>query len=66
MMTGEGMAPQLSDGKTSTNETATMPDDEQSGVFAVRDQLHVTNSATTADDFAKLQDWQDFWIVNSR
>ena len=66
MMTGEGMAPQLSDGKISTNENAVMPEDEHSGVFDVRDQLHVTDSATTADDFAKLQDWQDFWIVNNR
>lgn len=66
IMTEEGMAPQLGDGKLSTNTEARMPEGEPSGVFDIVDQLHVTDSATTDSDFARLQDWQDFWIVNSR
>lgn len=65
MMTEEGMLPQMVDGKISTNETAVMPD-EPSGVFALRDQLYVNESATTQDDFARLQEWQDLWTVSSR
>lgn len=37
-----------------------MPENEASGVIHYSDQLYVNNSATTPDDFAKLQDWQDF------
>lgn len=66
IMTEEGMAPQLADGKLSTNTEARMPEGEPSGVFDIVDQLHVTDSTTTESDFARLQDWQDFWIVNSR
>lgn len=66
IMTEEGMAPQLGDGKLSTNTQARMPEGEPSGVFDIVDQLHVTDSTTTGSDFARLQDWQDFWIVNSR
>jgi len=66
IMTEEGMAPQLGDGKLSTNTEARMPEGEPSGVFDIVDQLHVTDSSTTDSDFARLQDWQDFWIVNSR
>ncbi|WP_313614711.1 ABC transporter substrate-binding protein [Agrobacterium sp.] len=66
MMTAEGMAPQLIDGKLSTNTDAKMPEGEASGVASVVDLLYVNHSETTADDFAKLQDWQDFWLSNSR
>jgi iron(III) transport system substrate-binding protein len=66
MMTEEGMAPQLADGKISTNTKARMPENEASGVIHYSDQLYVNNSATTPDDFAKLQDWQDFWTISNR
>lgn len=66
MMTEEGMGPQLGDGKISTNTDAKMPDGEASGVADVVDRLYVNHSETTPDDFAKLQDWQDFWLTNSR
>ena len=66
MLTEEGMAPQLADGKLSTNRQARKPEGEPSGVFDITDQLHVTDSATTDADFARLQDWQDFWTINSR
>jgi len=66
MMTEEGMAPQLQDGKISSNTTANMPDMERSGVINVIEQLHVANAQTSAQDFERLQDWQDFWIINSQ
>lgn len=66
MMTEEGMAPQLGDGKISTNSEAGMPASERSGVINVVDQLYVNDPATADSDFARLQDWQDFWIVSSR
>lgn len=64
MMSGEGMAPQLVDGKIATHSGTSMPEDEASGIEAFIDQLHVANSSTASDDFARLQDWQDLWIVN--
>jgi iron(III) transport system substrate-binding protein len=66
MMTEEGMAPQLIDGKISSNSTAKMPAEEVSGIIRFVPELHPTRSETAASDFAKLQDWQDFWIINAR
>jgi iron(III) transport system substrate-binding protein len=66
MMSAEGMGPQLIDGKLSTNINAEMPADEASGIASFLDQLHVTRSETTAGDFDRLQDWQDFWTISSR
>lgn len=66
MMTEEGMAPQLADGKISVNSEAAMPATERSGVIDLIDQLHMADSATADSDFARLQDWQDFWIISSR
>ena len=65
MMSGEGMEPQLIDGKMATNINTKMPEDEASGVSNYVDQLHVTNSETTKQDFTKLQDWQDLWTIES-
>lgn len=66
MMTEEGMAPQLADGKISVNSEAVMPEAERSGVIGFVDQLHIPDAATAGDDFARLQDWQDFWILSSQ
>jgi len=66
MMTEEGMRPQLEDGKISTNSSVEMPAMERSGVINLVSQLHVADAATAEQDFAKLQDWQDFWIISSR
>ncbi|EYR81480.1 ABC transporter substrate-binding protein [Shinella sp. 838] len=66
MMTEEGMAPQLGDGKISTNTDAKMPESEVSGIASHVDKLYVNHSETSQDDFAKLQDWQDFWLQHSR
>lgn len=66
MMTEEGMLPQLEDGKISSNSSVQMPAMERSGVINLVDQLHVANAATAEEDFDRLQDWQDFWILNSQ
>jgi iron(III) transport system substrate-binding protein len=66
MMSGEGMIPQLGDGKLATNTNTKMPESEASGIVNHLDQMHVPHSETAADDFERLQDWQDFWLVNSR
>lgn len=66
MMTEEGMAPQLVDGKISSNTTAQMPKEEVSGIIKFAAELHPSRSETAASDFAKLQDWQDFWTINAR
>lgn len=66
MMAGEGMLPQLGDGKLATNITATMPETEASGIINYLDQMHVPHSETASEDFEHLQDWQDFWLINSR
>ncbi len=66
MMSGEGMEPQLIDGKMATDINTKMPENEGSGVAGYVDQLHVTDSETTKQDFEKLQDWQDFWTIHSR
>ncbi len=66
MMSGEGMEPQLIDGKMATNINTKMPEKEGSGVANYVDQLHVTNSDTTDQDYAKLLDWQDLWTIHSR
>ena len=66
MMTEEGMAPQIGDGKISTNTEAKVAENEASGVADHLDKMYVNNSATTQDDFAKLQDWRDLWTVNKK
>lgn len=66
MMTEQGMAPQLADGKISVNTEAAMPQAERSGVIGFVDQLHIPDAATAAQDFARLQDWQDFWLLSSQ
>lgn len=66
IMTEEGMAPQLADGKISSNKNAKIPEGEVSGIVKVMDQMHVPHSETAESDYAKLQDWQDFWTIHSR
>ncbi|GAA0606955.1 ABC transporter substrate-binding protein [Paenochrobactrum glaciei] len=66
IMTEEGMAPQLADGKISSNKNAKIPEGEVSGIVKVMDQMHVPHSETAESDYTKLQDWQDFWTIHSR
>lgn len=64
MMSGEGMAPQMKDGKIPSNTTVTMPEDEASGVAEYTDEFYVNHSESTKEDYLKLQDWQDLWITS--
>ena len=66
MMSAEGMAPQMEDGKLSTNAQAKMPGDEPSGIEKLKDQLYVNNSKSTPEDFKKLQYWRDLWTTSSQ
>jgi iron(III) transport system substrate-binding protein len=64
VLTEEGIAPQVQDGKMPTNTTIGLPADEPSGIAAVWDRLLPYDSATGLADFDSRQDWQDFWRVN--
>src|SRR5690606_10786642 len=66
MMSGEGMIPQLSDGKIVTITTAYMPQSDASGIINYLDRMHVPHAETAADGLEHLPDWQDFWLINSR
>ncbi|REJ07240.1 ABC transporter substrate-binding protein [Microbacterium bovistercoris] len=62
--TEEGIAPQVADGKLSTNSEIAIPDDEPSGLADVWDDILIFNSASAQDDFDRTQEWQDFWRLN--
>ena len=64
VLTEEGIAPQMVDGKVPTNTTISMPDDEPSGIVALWDKLEPYDSSTGLDDWDYRQDWQDFWRVH--
>lgn len=64
MLTQEGAQPQLDDGKLSTNSTVKPASDDPSNVVAHQDEMFQFNTATAADDFQRLPDWQDFWRLN--
>ncbi|WP_428424893.1 ABC transporter substrate-binding protein [Pararhizobium sp.] len=64
ILTEEGIAPQMKDGKLPTNIDIKMPDDEPSGLMKVADKLFDYNSSTGLDDFDRREEWQDFWRVN--
>ncbi len=64
ILTEEGIAPQMKDGKVPTNTDIKMPEDEPSGLAKVSDRLLGYNAATGLDDFDRREEWQDFWRVN--
>ncbi|WP_457580891.1 ABC transporter substrate-binding protein [Ensifer canadensis] len=64
ILTEEGIAPQMKDGKLPTNTDIKMPADEPSGLMTVADRLFAYNSSTGLDDFDRREEWQDFWRVN--
>lgn len=64
ILTEEGIAPQLADGKISTNKDVHIPADEPSGLAAHVNALFPYDAATGLDDWDTRQDWQDFWTVN--
>ncbi|MFK3690945.1 ABC transporter substrate-binding protein [Agrobacterium tumefaciens] len=64
ILTEEGIAPQMQDGKIPTNTDIRMPEDEPSGLEEVADRLFSYRSETGLDDFDRREEWQDFWRVN--
>ncbi|MBY5918560.1 ABC transporter substrate-binding protein [Rhizobium leguminosarum] len=64
ILTEEGIAPQMKDGKLPTNSDVRMPDDEPSGLMKVADKLQAYDTSTGLDDFDRREEWQDFWRVN--
>ncbi len=66
ILTEEGIAPQVADGKISTNADVKIPDGEPSGIADHLDALLPYDASTGLDDWETRQDWQDFWIVNYR
>lgn len=64
ILTEEGIAPQMKDGKVPTNTDIKMPENEPSGLAKVSDRLLGYNAATGLDDFDRREEWQDFWRVN--
>jgi iron(III) transport system substrate-binding protein len=64
ILTEEGIAPQVIDGKLPTNPDIGLPADEPSGIGAVLDRLEQYDAATALDDWDTRQDWQDFWRVH--
>ena len=64
ILTEEGIAPQMKDGKVPTNTDIKMPENEPSGLAKVSDKLFGYDAATGLDDFDRREEWQDFWRVN--
>ncbi|CAN7750240.1 MULTISPECIES: ABC transporter substrate-binding protein [Ensifer] len=64
VLTEEGIAPQMKDGKLPTNVDIKMPEDEPSGIMEVADRLFPYDAATGLDDFDRREEWQDFWRMN--
>jgi iron(III) transport system substrate-binding protein len=66
MLTADGAAPQIADGKVSTNTTVAFPADDAAQVGDHWDKLFSADSSTSGQDYANLADWQDFWTISSR
>lgn len=64
ILTEEGIAPQMKDGKVPTNTDIKMPENEPPGLAKISDRLFGYSSATGLDDFDRREEWQDFWRVN--
>ncbi|WP_370873027.1 ABC transporter substrate-binding protein [Peteryoungia aggregata] len=64
ILTEEGIAPQMKDGKLPSNTDIKMPENEPSGLAKVSDKLFGYDAATGLDDFDRREEWQDFWRVN--
>ncbi|MEO5325394.1 ABC transporter substrate-binding protein [Mesorhizobium sp. CC13] len=64
ILTEEGIAPQVKDGKLPTNPDIGLPADEPSGIGKVLDRLQQYDAATALEDWDARQDWQDLWRVS--
>lgn len=66
LLTTEGLAPQLIDGKVPTHPKITLPADEPSGIGRQLDRMMAWTLASSDSDLGKRQDWQDLWRMNLR
>lgn len=64
VLTEEGIAPQVKDGKLPTNADIQFPADEPSGVGKVFDKLQQYDTSTALADWDARQEWQDLWRIN--
>jgi iron(III) transport system substrate-binding protein len=64
LLTEEGIAPQVVDGKVPTNTDIKLPPEEPSGLARVLDKLQQYDASTALDDWDTRQDWQDLWRVS--
>ena len=64
VLTEEGIAPQVKDGKLPTNPDIKLPADEPSGIGKVLDKLQQYDTSSALADWDTRQDWQDLWRVN--
>ncbi|UJP09934.1 ABC transporter substrate-binding protein [Microbacterium sp. KUDC0406] len=65
MLTAEGIAPQVEDGKFSANKDVPPAADEPSGIAEVWDEVFLPSKDTLDSDFDNLPDWTDFWTTNN-
>lgn len=65
VMTEEGIAPQINDGKISGNAAIEQPADP-SNTREHRDALFLFDNAGVDTDWATRQDWQDLWRVSAQ
>ncbi|MCW4457299.1 ABC transporter substrate-binding protein [Microbacterium sp. MPKO10] len=65
MLTEDGIAPQVADGKFSSNPDVPLDPTEPSGIADIWDEVHVPDRSTLDSDFSALPDWIDFWTINS-
>jgi len=64
LLSQDGIAPQMEDGKISTNPDVKMPADEPAGVVAAMSQLYQYDIKSGLDDFDTREEWQDFWRLS--
>lgn len=64
IMTEEGIASQLADGKISFNHKVPVAADEPSGLANHLDEMLAYNPSTGLKDWDTRQDWQDFWRIH--
>lgn len=66
LMTADGIAPQSIDGKVPSDPRVGLPAEEASGIGAHLGELMVWDTANSASDLDRRQDWQDLWRMNYR
>ncbi|VEI13500.1 ABC transporter substrate-binding protein [Trueperella bialowiezensis] len=64
-MTEEGIAPQIGDGKYSSNTAITQPEDP-SNAAKHRENVFFFDNAGADTDWKTRQDWQDFWRLSAK